>query len=252
MLTHPTVEKLTNLKLLGMAQALTEQLEAPRLTEALSFEERIGILVDREVTERDTRRLKQRLAAARLREPACLEDLDLRADRGIDRALLARLRAGDWLLKGNNVFVTGATGSGKTYLSCAFGTQACRQGQDTLYVRVPRLLQELGAARGDGRYKRMLASLARKRLLILDDWGLAPIGDQERRDLLEIVEDRHGRASTVIAGQLPVDRWHDYIGDPTLADAILDRMIHRAHTIRLKGESMRKLRWSGEQTDPLG
>lgn len=252
MLTHPTIEKLASLRLSGMAQALAEQMESPRLTEELSFEERIGLLVDREATERDSRRLKQRLAAARLREPACLEDLDLRPVRGIDRTLLARLRGGDWLLKGNNVFVTGATGSGKTYLSCALGNQACRQGHDTLYVRVPRLLQELSGSRGDGRYKRLLASLARKRLLILDDWGLAPLGDQERRDLLEIVEDRHGRTSTVIAGQLPVERWHEYIGDPTLADAILDRMIHRAHPIRLKGESMRKLRLLGDQTDPLG
>lgn len=252
MLIHPTVEKLSALRLLGMAQALQEQVEAPSLSEALSFEERLGLLVDREVTERDSRRLKIRLTNARLREAACMEDLDLRPTRGLDRTLMARLRAGDWLSKGNNVFVTGATGAGKTYVSCALGTQACRQGHDALYVRLPRLLQELGTARGDGRYKKLLASLARKRLLILDDWGLAPLGDQERRDLLEIVEDRHGRSSTVIASQLPVEQWHEHIGDPTLADAILDRMVHRAHFIRLKGESMRKLRSKGEESDPLG
>jgi len=239
MLNHPTHERLIELGLTGMAKAFEEQRRSPDL-EALPFEDRIGLLVDREVVERDTRRLTTRLKLAALRQNACVEDVDLRTPRGIDRAVFAKLVSGDWIDRYENLLITGATGLGKSWLACALGHKACRDNRSVIYHRVPRLFEALALARGDGRYARFLKSLARAQLLILDDWGLSVLTAAERRDLLEILDDRHGRASTVVTSQVPVDTWHEVIGDPTLADAILDRLVHNAHRLQLTGESMRK------------
>ena len=239
MLTHPTHERLITLGLTGMAKALQEQRRSPDL-DALSFEERVGLLVDREAAERDTKRLTTRLKFAALRQNACVEDVDLRTPRGIDRAVFARLVVGDWIGRNENLFITGATGLGKSWIACALGHKACRDNRSVQYHRVPRLFEALALARGDGRYGRMLKTLGRVQLLILDDWGLSVLNPPERRDLLEILDDRHGRASTIVTSQIPVEHWHDIIGDPTLGDAILDRLVHNAHRLQLSGESMRK------------
>ena len=249
MLNHPTVEKLIALRLPAMARGLVEQMNNPDF-EALTFEERLGLLVDRQLTERESQRMVGRLAKAKLRQQACLEDLDFRAVRGLDRAVVARLADGAWIRQGQHVLITGPTGVGKTYLACALAQKACRDGTSALYVRMPRLVADLDAARAEGRHRRVLDSLARKPLLILDDWGLTSFTDELRRDLLELVEDRHDRRSIIITSQFPVEKWHDLIGDPTLADAILDRLVHKAHKIAMKGASMRKARPSeGDGTD---
>ena len=243
MLTHPTIEKLKELKLHAMARALEEQLSSEKAGE-LSFEERLGLLVDREMTEKEDRRLTSRLKTAALRlSSAVLEDIDYAASRGLDRGLLQSLASCEWARKKQNVLVAGATGTGKTFLACALGHQACRDGFKTRYFRLSRLFQYLGIARGDGRYMRVLERLSKTDVLILDDWGLSGLTDSERTDLLEILEDRHGHRSTIIASQLPLNDWHQSIGNPTIADAILDRLVHNAHILTLKGsESMRKKR----------
>jgi len=239
MLTHPTHERLIALGLTGMAKAFEEQRQSPDL-DALSFEERIGLLVDREAAERDTKRLTTRLKFAALRQSACVEDVDLRTPRGIDRAVFARLVAGDWIDRHENLFITGATGLGKSWIACALGHKACRDNRPVLYHRVPRLFEALALARGDGRYGRLLKTLGHVQLPILDDWGLSVLNGSERRDLLEILDDRHARASIIVTSQVHVEHWHEIIGDPTLGDAILDRLVHKAHRLQLARESMRK------------
>jgi DNA replication protein DnaC len=240
MLAHPTHERLIALGLSGMARAFEDQRRSPDIA-ALSFEERLGLMVDREAADRDTKRLAARLKFAALRQTAVVEDIDLRAPRGIDRGFLQKLIAGDWIDRAEGLLVTGPTGVGKSWIACALGHKACRDGKSVLYQRVPRLFEALALARGDGRHARLLKTLARVQLLILDDWGLARLAEVEQRDLLEILEDRHQRASTMITSQVPVEQWHEIIGNPTLADAILDRLIHNAHRLQIKGESMRKI-----------
>jgi DNA replication protein DnaC len=239
MLIHPTLDKLRELKLTGMQKALIQQMDMPD-RDALSFDERFGMLVDCEYTQQENHRLKTRLKRARLRQAATVEDIDYRHPRGLDKSLMLSLTGGDWIRQHHNVIITGPTGAGKSYLACALGNNACREGYRVLYFRVSRIFQDLAIAKADGRYATLLRALARSQLLILDDWGTAPLTDEQRRDLFEIMEDRYDRGSTLITAQLPVKHWHDTIGDPTLADAILDRLVHNAYTITLKGESMRK------------
>jgi len=248
MLPHPTHERLITLGLAGMAKAFEEQRRSPDLN-ALSFEERVGLLVDREAAERDTKRLTTRLKFAALRQSACVEDVDLRTPRGIDHAVFARLVGGDWIDHNENLLITGATGLGKSWIACALGHKACRDNRSVQYYRVPRLFEALALARGDGRYGRLLKTIGRVQLLILDDWGLAPLGDRERRDLLEIVEDRAGRRATLVTSQIPVEHWHELVGDATFGDAILDRLVHHAHKITLTGGSLRRLSDAKEMSE---
>ncbi len=244
MLTHPTLDRLQTLKFTGMAKALAEQMAMPDI-EQLTFEERLGLLVDREFTEREDRRLTNRLRRAKLKHTACIEDIDYRHPRGLDKSLIRSLATCQWVREHLNILITGPTGVGKTWLACALTQKACREGYTALYLRLPRLLQELALARGDGRYPKLLTGLAKIHVLVLDDWGLAKLTAENRRDLLEILEDRHGVRSTLATSQLPIEKWHDIIGDPTLADAILDRLVHNAYKIDLKGESMRKTQAPG-------
>lgn len=239
MLIHPTLDKLRTMKFTGMQRTLIEQMESPEC-QGLSFDERFGMLVDCEYTERENRRLKTRLRKAKLRQTAAVEDIDYRHPRGLDKSLMLSLATCQWIRQHHNCIITGPTGVGKSYLACAIGHKACRDGYTVLYFRSSRLFQDLAIARGDGRYDKLLKTLLRADLLILDDWAAARLDEMQRRDLFEIVEDRHDRRSTLIAAQMPVKHWHDIIGEPTLADAILDRLIHNAYTITLKGESMRK------------
>ena len=245
MLKHPTLTQLHALGLHGMAKAFDE-LAANGQADGLDRLEWLTLLLDREASLRQDKRFTSRLRAARLRQQAAVEDVDYRSPRGLDRALFQKLAEGDWIKGHDNLVLVGPTGVGKSWLAAALGHKACRDNQSVLYQRVPRLFEDLALGRGDGRHPRLLKSLGRADLLILDDWGLAPLDAGARHDLLEILEERYGRRSTMITSQLPVDRWHDIIGDPTYADAILDRLIHNAHRIELTGESLRRGRGKQE------
>ncbi len=239
MLTHPTLDQLHQLGLAGMARAFEELSASPRGAE-LDHAEWLGLLLDRELADRQDRRLKARLRYARLRHQAAVEDVDYRTPRGLDRALFQKLATGGWIEARQNLIIEGPTGVGKSWLACALGHKACRDNHSVLYQRIPRLFADLALARGDGRYARLMRALGGVKLLILDDWGLEPLGAEQRHDLLEIVEDRYGRGATLLTSQIPVDRWHDLIGDLTIGDAILDRIVHNAHRIQLRGESLRR------------
>jgi len=239
MLTGPTFDKLITLNLGGMARALAEQHESPAYAE-LPFEDRLGLLVDREATERENRRLERYLRAAKLRVAASVEDVDFRAPRGLDRSVVLELAQGRWVAAHQQVLLTGPTGVGKTYLACALAAAAIRAGHTALYARVPRLLAEIGTARADGRLARLLSAWARIEVLVLDDFALQPLTDAQAADLLEVIEDRAGLRSTIVTSQLPVALWHEGLGEPTVADAICDRLLAGAHRIELSGASLRR------------
>ncbi len=242
MLTQPTLEQLSELRLPALARAWQAQQEDPTIGE-IGFDERLALLVEAEWTDRHNKRLDRLLRAAKLRiTGACIEDVDYARERKLDKSLVRQLATGRWIAARQNVVITGPTGVGKTYLACALAQQACRQGHRVLYRRAPRIFDELALARADGSYARLLARLAKIDVLVLDDWGLAPVKDVERRDLLEIMEDRHGLRSTIWTSQIPVAQWHDHVGDPTIADAICDRLLHNAHRITLHGPSRRKVK----------
>src|SRR5215475_13108340 len=241
MLNHPTLDQLHALGLSGMAKAFA-QVAASGEAETMGHAEWLGLRLDREATDRYDKKLTRRLRYARLRHQASVEDVDYRSPRGLDRALFHKLANGGWIETHDNLILCGPTGVGKSWLACALGHKACRDNRSVLYQRVPKLFTELALARGDGRYARILRSLTGVQLLILDDWGLKPLDAAARHDLLEILEERYGRHSTIITSQIPVDKWHELIGDPTYADAILDRIVHNAHRIDLAGESLRRRR----------
>ncbi len=241
MLTNPTLEKLEKLRLYGMAKCVEEQFGKTDYDD-LTFEERIGIMVDREIIEHENRRLRTRLKQAKLRQQACLEDIDYRQRRGLDKSLVKSLETCKWINDHLNVLVTGPCGAGKSFIACALGHRACMEGYKVFYTKASRLFERLALARGDGRYARIMENLAKRDLIIIDDWGLSTLTDQESKDLFEILEDRHDNRSTVIAGQLPIEHWHDTIKNPALADAVMDRLVHNAYKIQLTGESMRKVK----------
>jgi DNA replication protein DnaC len=246
MLTQPTLEQLTGLRLHALSRAWQQQQEDPASGD-LGFDERLALLVDAEWADRQNKRLDRLLHEAKLRiAGACIEDIDYAKERKLDKAIVRQLAGGRWIEGHHNVVITGATGVGKTYLACALAQQACRLGYRVLYRRAPRLFDELTLARADGSYPRLLARFARMDVLVLDDWGLASVRDMERRDLLEIMEDRHGLRSTIWTSQIPVAQWHDHVGDPTIADAICDRLLHNAHRIVLQGPSRRKADVKGD------
>lgn len=239
MLKTPTMEKLKNLKLNGMLRGLEEQSSSSEY-ETLSFDERLGLLVDREAIERENRRLITRLKQAKLRQTACFEDIDYRHPRGLDKSLMLSLGTCRWIKEHQNIIITGATGVGKSYLVCAMAHRACLEGYKARYYRVSRLFRELHAAQGNGTYLKLMTTISKFQVLVIDDWGLENLKDQQRNDLLEVLEDRHGIHSTIITSQLPIEHWHEVIGNPTIADAIMDRLVHNAHKIILNGDSMRK------------
>lgn len=247
MLTQQTLERLNEMRLKGMAEAFASQIEQPDIRE-LSFEERLGLLVDQEWIYRQDRRLTRLLRQAKLRIPACIEDIDYHHPRGLDRALLQSLAQCHWIRSHQSILITGPTGCGKTYIACALANAACRRGFKARYYRLARFMADLAMAKGDGTHPKLLQKLAKTHVLILDDWGLAPLTETESRELLEVIDDRVGSRSTIIASQLPIAEWHGTMSDPSAADAILDRLVHGAYKIALRGESMRKVQ--AEETRP--
>ncbi|MCO5297060.1 MAG: IS21-like element helper ATPase IstB [Fimbriimonadaceae bacterium] len=243
MLTQPMLDKLTAMQLNGLRAGLAVQMQSAQYAE-LSFEERLGLLIDEEWTARQAARFQRRLKAARLHQNATIEDLDMKPGRGMDRARILGLAGGDWIAQGQGVIVVGPTGAGKTYVACALGHSACRAGFTVRYERLGRLLYSSTLAHADGSYPKFLDALRRVELLILDDWLRDPLTIAQARDLLEVLDDRYGSKATLLATQIPVEEWHSRLGDPTLADAILDRLVHNANRIDLKGESQRKARSS--------
>jgi DNA replication protein DnaC len=241
MLTQPTIEKLHAMRLSAMARAFQEQTANPSMAQ-LTFEERFGLIVDQQMTEVEDRRMQSRLKSAKLRLSATVEDLDFRPSRNMDRSMIMSLAQNQWVRSHQNILVTGPTGAGKSYLGCALAQKACRDGHTTVYQRLPRLLNDLAVARHDGRYNKLMAPLIKCEVLVLDDLLVAPISRNDQRELLEIVEERYDRRSTIVTSQLPVKAWHDSMEDPTLADAILDRLVHNAHKVDLDGDSMRKIK----------
>lgn len=244
MLLEPTINKLQAMKLNGMVEALEEQRKSAEAA-TLSFEDRLALLVERQWLWKENRALTTRLKFAKLRQPACVEDIDYRHHRGLQRSVIDQLTSSDWVQYGQNCIITGPTGVGKSYLACALAQKACRDGYRTMYFYAPKLFRELLAGQADGSLPALLKKLAKARLLVIDDWGLEKATAPQYRDFLEILDDRHATASTLITSQFPPARWHELIGDATVADAILDRLIHGAHRIELKGESMRKYRGKG-------
>lgn len=240
MLTHPTLEKMQSLRLFGMKKAYQEQLQQSDIDD-LSFDERLGLLVDRETIEKENSRLASRLKKAKLKQSASMENIDYRTPRGLDKSVMLSLSSCQWVKAHQNILIVGPTGTGKTYLACALAHKACLEGYSSAYYRLPRLLPELIIAKGIGSYAKTLTLISKADVLILDDWGLMNMTAEHRRDLLEILDDRHESKSTIVTSQLPIKHWHESINDNTLADAILDRLIHNAHRIELKGESMRKI-----------
>jgi len=238
MLNHPTLEKLRALRLAGMAEAFQEQLTQP--LPDCDFESRLGLLIEREWYLRENRRLKNRLKHAKLQQHACMEDIDFKHPRGLNKATMLELARIQWVRQHLNVFITGPTGCGKTYLACALAHKACLSGFSSRYYRLPRLWHELKIAKADGTYSNWLTQLAKTDLLILDDWGLVSPNEEQRRDLLEMLDDRYQQRSTIITSQLPITHWHEHLNDATLADAILDRLMHHSIRIELEGDSLRK------------
>ncbi len=243
MLNQPTIEKLTAMKLSAMAKAFADQMQRPDMA-SLSFEERFGLIVDFQMTELENRRMQNRLRTAKLRLCASIEDLDLRQGRGLDRASILSLAQNQWVRHHHNILVTGPTGAGKSYLACALAQKACRDGHTVLYQRLPRLLHDIAVARLDGRYHKLMAPIGKCEVLVLDDLLISPLTTEDQRELLEIVEERYDRKATIVTSQLPIKAWHNAMQDPTLADAILDRLVHNAYKLELKGESMRRKRSS--------
>ena len=239
MLTNPTIEKLNTLRLYGMAKTLSEQLQQSDIDE-LSTEERLALMIDNELLLRENKRLQTRLKKAKLMQTAVVEDIDYQAARGLDKRLILDLSSCQWIKSHRNILITGATGTGKTYLACALAHKACLEGYASHYQRMTRLMPEISLSRANGTYTKRMSQLAKMDVLILDDWGLVALTLEQRQDLLEILDDRHNKSSTIVTSQLPIKLWHEMINDNTLADAILDRLVHNGYRLELQGESMRK------------
>lgn len=246
MLTQPTIEKLNTMKLTAMARAFQSQMQTPDMAQ-LTFEERFGLIVDYQITDLENRRMQNRLKLAKLRQSASIEDLDFRGDRNLDRSTIMSLAQNQWVNNHHNIIVTGPTGAGKSYLACALAQKACRDGHTVLYQRVSRLLQDILVARHDGRYRKLMNQVVKCEVLVLDDLLISPLSRDEQKELLEIVEDRYDRKATIVTSQLAVKSWHAAMQDPTLADAILDRLVHNAYKVDIKGENMRRKRTTLDQ-----
>ena len=251
MLETQSLQQLRQMKLTGLADALEMQFNQPNTYDELCFAERIGLAIQQEMTSRNDKRLQRLLKAARFKVTARLEDVDYSHPRGLKQSTMAGFQSNNWITRHQNLVITGPTGCGKTYLACALGHHACHQGYRVRYYRATRLFEQLTIAHGDGSYLKQLAQIAKMDVLIIDDWGLEPLTQSQKNDLLEIMEDRHNNKSTIFTSQLPLTKWHDFIADPTLADAILDRLLHNAHKLKLKGESMRKLLTTLTEDDHL-